>query len=209
MSRVNLGTDSSGRPLVVDDRTLAKLRLAESRLGFTFTIVQGSWRGNAGAAASADTHARGGVVDLRSWNLPASISPQEAVTELRRAGLIAWYRTTAQGFDPHIHAIDYGNPDLDPSAARQVAAWEQGRNGLASNGYDDGARVPIPKSPPREPKTLPPRVQTSLAEILAEIKRVRAARETARKNGEPLPKYGEAIRALRAARLALRKVPKR
>lgn len=209
MARVNLGTDSSGRPLVVDDRTLAKLRLAESRLGFEFTIVQGSWRGNAGAAASADTHARGGVIDLRTWNLPASISPQEAVTALRRAGLVAWYRTTAQGFDPHIHAIDYGNPDLDPSAARQVTAWEQGRNGLASNGKDDGARVPIPKDPPAEPKTLPPRVQDSLATALAEIKRLRAAREVARKKGEPLPKYGEAIRAYRKARQAMRKIPKR
>lgn len=151
MARVNLGHDSSGRPLVVDDRTLAKLHLAEDRLGHKFTVVQGSWRGGSGAAASAGTHDRGGVIDLRTWNIPASIGVDRAVRELRKAGLIAWYRTPAQGFDPHIHAIDYGNPDLAPSAQRQVVAWQEGANGLASNGRDDGPRVPIPKNPPREP----------------------------------------------------------
>lgn len=152
MARVDLGRDSSGRPLVLDDRTLVKLRAAEAKLGHTFTVVQGSWRGDAGADASAGTHDRGGVLDLRTWDLPAAVTPQRAVLELRRAGLVAWYRTTAQGFDPHIHAVDRGNPDLDPSAARQVTAWEQGRNGLASNGPDDGPRVPIPLDPPAPPK---------------------------------------------------------
>src|SRR5690606_23408984 len=51
----------------------------------------------------------------------------------------------------HVHAIDYGNPELSPAARRQVTAWEQGRNGLASNGPDDGPRVKIPKAPPADP----------------------------------------------------------
>ncbi len=151
MKRVNLGTDTSGRPLVVDSRTLAKLRAAELRLGHKFVVVQGSYRGGAGARASAGTHDRGGVIDLRTWDLPPDISPQAAVRALREAGLIAWYRTKAQGFDPHFHAIDYGNPDLAPAAARQVTAWEQGRNGLANNGPDDGPRVSVPKDPPPKP----------------------------------------------------------
>src|SRR5690606_34121913 len=108
MGRIDLGLDTSNRPLVVDDRTLAKLRLAEKRLGHTFTIVQGSWRAGDGATASAGTHDRGGVLDLRTWNL-GTITPWQALVALRKAGLIAWYRTPAQGFDPHIHAIDYGN----------------------------------------------------------------------------------------------------
>lgn len=150
MQRINLGTDTSGRPLVIDDRTQAKLRAAESRLGFTFTIVQGSYRAGDGAAASAGTHDGGGVIDLRVWNLPARITPQEAVRALRLSGFIAWYRTTAQGFDPHIHAIDYGNPALSPAAQQQVTAWRNGRNGLANNGPDDGPRVHIPLNPPEE-----------------------------------------------------------
>lgn len=154
MTRVTLGSDTSGRPLVVDDRTLAKLRLAERRLGHTFVIVQGSWRGDSGAAASAGTHDRGGVIDLRSWDIPASIGIDRAVLELRKAGLIAWYRTSAQGFDPHIHCIDYGNPDLAPSAANQVVAWKAGRNGLASAGTDDGPRVTIPTDPPEDTMNL-------------------------------------------------------
>jgi hypothetical protein len=148
--RVRLGNDTSGRPLTVDYSTLAKLRLAEKRLGHTFVIVQGSWRGEDGADASAGTHDRGGVIDLRSRDLPGHIPPQAAVSELRRAGLIAWYRTQAQGFDPHIHAIDHGNPDLAASAARQVTAWRNGRNGLANNGPDDGAKVPVPTATPTE-----------------------------------------------------------
>lgn len=148
MLKISLGVDTSGRALVLDDRTLAKLRHAEARLGFTFTVVQGSYRSGEGAAASAGTHDRGGVIDLRTWNLPADIAPERAVRVLRESGLIAWYRTQAQGFDPHIHAIDYGNPDLAPAAAGQVKAWEQGYNGLASYGPDDGPRVAVPKNPP-------------------------------------------------------------
>lgn len=148
LTKVTLGKDSSGRPLVVDRRTLAKLRVAEKALGFKFTIVQGSYRGNGGAEASAGTHDMGGVIDLRVWNLPASITPAEAVLALRKAGLIAWHRTKADGFDPHIHCIDYGNPRLAPSAARQVVAWEHGKNGLKNNRADTGPRVAIPKRVP-------------------------------------------------------------
>lgn len=176
----NLGLDTSGRPLRVDDRTLRKLRAAEAALGHTFTIVQGSFRAGAGADASGPTHDKAGVIDLRSWDLPTRISPQKAVLELRRAGLVAWYRTQAQGFDPHFHAVDRGNPDLDPSAARQVTAWEQGRNGLASNGADDGPRVPIPLDPPVEDDM--PYTEKQIADIVRGVVReeISKAAETIR-----------------------------
>lgn len=146
--KVSLGRDTSGRALILDDTSVAKLRAAEARLNFKFTIVQGSYRGSNGAAASAGTHDAGGVFDLRTWNIPPSIGVNKAVRVLRECGLIAWHRTRAQGFDDHIHAIDYGNRNLSPSAARQVVAWENGRNGLANNGPDDGPRIPIPKTAP-------------------------------------------------------------
>ena len=203
MARVTLGTDTSGRPLVIDDRTLAKLRLAEKRLGHTFVIVQGSWRAGSGAAASAGTHDRGGVIDLRTWDL-GSITPAKAVYELRRAGLIAWYRHQGQGFDPHIHAVDYGNPDLHPSAAHQVAEWKAGRNGLASRGPDDGPRIPIPADPPEEPTMKLRDVfryklrkdGTTFADVLRTIERdvrairqdVAAIREAQGKDAPPAPK---------------------
>lgn len=60
----------------------------------------------------------GGCIDLRSWDIPSSIGITRVVTELRKAGLICWYRTTAQGFDPHIHCVEYGNPDLHYTAGK-------------------------------------------------------------------------------------------
>ncbi|WP_052336337.1 hypothetical protein [Nocardioides alkalitolerans] len=152
MAIVELGKDSSGRRLRVDESTREKLAYAEYLLGKKLTIVQGSYMGTGGAAASAATHNGGGVIDIRSWSLLPLITPQRAVEALRRAGFVAWYRTKAQGFDPHIHAIDYGNPNLHPSAERQVVAWANGRNGLASNGYDDGPKVIIPKVAPPIPR---------------------------------------------------------
>lgn len=149
MARVNLGRDPSGRVLVVDATTRDKLKWAEKQLKRKLTIVQGSYMGKGGASASANTHKGGGVIDIRTWDL-ASVCPRQAVEVLRRAGFVAWYRTKAQGFDPHIHAIDYGNPNLDPSAQRQVDAWAKGLNGLASGGKDDGPRIPVPKDVPSD-----------------------------------------------------------
>lgn len=60
-----------------------------------------------------------------------------------------------------------------------------------------------------KPKSLPKRIQTASAEITREIKRIRAAREVAKRRGEKRVKYTEAIRHLRAARKAARGVPKR
>lgn len=167
LKRIDLGRDTSGRPLIMDERSLRKLRRAEAALGFTFTIVQGSW---SDAAASGDTHTGAGAGDLRTWNLPAHITPQRAVLELRKAGLIAWYRHSGQGFDPHIHFIDYGNPELAPAAQRQVAAWEAGRNGLANNGPDDGPRVTIPKELPEDEMNAAQ--EAKLDKVAADLERV-------------------------------------
>lgn len=208
MKRVNLGTDSSGRPLVIDSRTAAKLACAERRLGRTLTIVQGSYRGGQGAAASAGTHDGGGVIDIRTWDQP---DPQQMVRVLRECGFIAWYRTRAQGFDPHIHAIDYGNPALSPSAAHQVREWEAGRNGLASRGLDDGPRVTIPKRAPRAT----PNITTFLSATDRPARR-QAARRVA-KFGKPAAKAAarswlaadrarfQAARRAKQARAALKK----
>lgn len=155
LDKIDLGRDSSGRPLVIDRRTKAKFDAACARLGFALTIVQGSYRAGNGASASAGTHDGGGVIDIRTWNIPATISIERVVRYLREAGFVAWYRTQSQGFDPHIHAIDRGNPRLAPAAGRQVTAWVNGRNGLANNGPDDGPRVDIPTDPPKPAKEKP------------------------------------------------------
>lgn len=145
-AKVNLGKDSSGRPLILDARTYAMVLLARKRFGFDFTIVQGSYCVN-GAAASAGTHDGGGCIDIRVWDLPAGKSITGLVTVLRRTGFWAWSRTTAQGFDPHIHCCDAGNERLAWLAAAQVKAAEspRGSNGLGDlSTPDDGPKVPVP-----------------------------------------------------------------
>lgn len=132
----------------LDTSTARRLAWAEDVLGFPLVVVQGSYNGTA-VAASAATHAGGGVVDIRTWNL-SEVQRKRALVVLRKAGLIAWYRTKAQGFDPHIHAVELASTTLSPSAARQRAAWRQGKNGLASGGDDDGPKVDIPTAMPDE-----------------------------------------------------------
>jgi len=131
----------------VDASTYLKLKVLEQRTGARPIVVQGSYNGG-GVAASGGTHDGGGVADLSIRSLPLGMSPREYVRRARSSGLVAWYRTEADGFTPHIHAIDLGSKTLSPAAARQVDSWRRGRNGLANNGPDSGPKVVIPERVP-------------------------------------------------------------
>lgn len=99
-------------------------------------IFQGSY---SNATASAGTHSGGGALDLR-----APLYGDTALLIMRRRGLWAWHRTTAQGFDlDHAHAIAIGCPHLSPAAKQQETAARNHRNGLANGGPDDGPAVPV------------------------------------------------------------------
>lgn len=150
MTRVNLGRDSSGRPLILNRRTLSMLRAVERDLSreegrpadrpVRLTIVQGSY--STSTAASAGTHAGGGVIDLRTRDLmDKGLSVPQVLKSLRWHGFAAWFRSPAQGFDPHIHAVALRDPQLSPEAKAQERAYRNGRNGLANNAEDDGPRV--------------------------------------------------------------------
>lgn len=139
---VDLGTDSSGRPLEINERTQAMLDVVEAKTGQDVVIVQGSYMAGHGASASAGTHDGGGVIDIRTRDYTQSELDQ-VLLELRKTGFAAWYRTPEQGFDPHIHAVAIGDKDLDPTAQSQVEDYYNGLNGLADGGADDGPRVPI------------------------------------------------------------------
>jgi hypothetical protein len=116
----------------VDWHTKAALLLAEDRLGYELTITQGSYNADK-VAASAGTHAGGGVVDL------APADAANKVLVLRRIGFAAWHRTPDQGDWPeHIHAVLIGNDKLSDAAQAQVSAYLNNKNGLANNGHDDG-----------------------------------------------------------------------
>lgn len=146
----------------VDALTIACIEHAEQIGGHQFVITQGSYQSGGGDENSAGTHDRGGVVDLR-W-----CGHGDCILALRKAGMAAWHRTPRQGPWPdHIHAVVVGHPLLAESAERQVRAYLDGRNGLASNGPDDGPRLsPIPRPvwpwPPRRVKRRPVKVRDAI-----------------------------------------------
>lgn len=114
----------------VDWLTKAALQKAERILGYELSVTQGSYNAG-GVKASAGTHDRGGVVDLKAWDWQAK------VRALRLAGFAAWYRRESEGPWPdHIHAVLVGHDRLSSGAQAQVRAYHTGRNGLANNGPD-------------------------------------------------------------------------
>lgn len=113
----------------VDYLTHLALLEAEKKLGYELSITQGSY--NNSVSASAGTHSGGGVVDLRAWDW------QRKVKALREVGFAAWFRPAIEGlWGSHIHAVLIGNRKLSASAARQVTAYKNGRDGLAANRVD-------------------------------------------------------------------------
>lgn len=142
LDKVSLGKDSSGRPLVINRRTQAMLAAAEAELGRKLVIVQGSFLDGKAAKRSGPTHDRAGVVDIRTRD--QSVAQQaQTVLELRKVSFAAFHRTAKQKFADHIHAVAIGDPGLDPSAARQVEDYKNGKNGLIDHGPLDGPKVPI------------------------------------------------------------------
>jgi hypothetical protein len=117
------------RGKTLDRKTAAALAIVERRLGYTLTVVQGSY--HKGVGASAGTHDRGGVVDLAPYDWA------NKVKTLRRIGFAAWHRPAIKGlWGEHVHAVLIGHEDLAPSAARQVDSYKAGRDGLAGNRRD-------------------------------------------------------------------------
>ncbi|AJR18467.1 hypothetical protein GUY44_07190 [Pimelobacter simplex] len=162
----------------LDALTIACIEHAEQivrelapKIAHPFVVTQGSYQAGAGDPKSAGTHDLGGVVDLRWCGHPVCLRA------LRLAGLAAWHRTRAQGDWPdHIHAVVAGHPRLAASAARQVIAYLARRNGLASNGPDDGPRLsPIPRPvwpwpPAQRKKTRPEKVRAALKLLREQLK---------------------------------------
>ena len=113
-----------GKP--TDYRTAVMARSVERALGVTFYCYQGSYNPG-GVGASGGTHDQGGVLDV---NIPGGKDPGAVTRQLRNAGFAAWYRTPAQGFTPHIHAVDIGNTRLAFNAGLQVENYRAGGSGL-------------------------------------------------------------------------------
>lgn len=114
----------------VDALTDGALKRAEAILGYSLTVVQGSY--NPGKVkASGGTHDEGGVVDLMPWDR------ENKVRALRAVGFAAWYRPAIPGlWAAHIHAVLIAHPKLASTAAAQVSLYLTHRDGLKGGGPD-------------------------------------------------------------------------
>ena len=114
------------------------------KVGGILVPVQGSF--NIGTTASAGTHDKAGAWDIRTWNLTTE-QRQRAMRVGRDPSIVGgaawWYRTSAQGFDPHIHLVLLGDAPMTPQTFFQVTEYKAGRNGLASRRADDFWRPPV------------------------------------------------------------------
>lgn len=129
-----------------NQRTINAILAAEQILGFELEFSQGSY--NKGVGASAGTHDGGGVGDVRirdakTWVLFPKVRRERIRDAFRQVGCPAWIRDPSQSadFPWHIHFLVPGDPDMAPAAVRQVTAYHNNKNGLASGGKDDGPRT--------------------------------------------------------------------
>lgn len=134
------GARTTFRGFLLNTRTRDMLLAAESILGWSLVLTQGSYSPEVDPT-SAHTHDGGGAVDLDAVSLTSS-KRTAAAKALRRVGFAAWVRSPQQGSWPwHLHAVAISDTDLHPSAANQVGDYYEGRNGLANDGADDGPQV--------------------------------------------------------------------
>jgi hypothetical protein len=130
----------TGGGVIINTRTKNMLAAAETILGHTLTLSQGSYNPG-GDPSSAGTHDGGGVVDVSVDGM----TPAYRVTvakALRTVGFAAWVRDPSQGDWPyHIHAAAISDTDLSPQAQHQTGDYYLGKNGLANGGADDGPKV--------------------------------------------------------------------
>ncbi|PZS27144.1 MAG: peptidoglycan-binding protein [Pseudonocardiales bacterium] len=129
-----------GGGIVINTRTQSMLAAAETILGRTLVLSQGSYNPG-GDPSSAGTHDGGGVVDVSV----SGMTPAYRVTvakALRTVGFAAWVRNPSQGDWPyHIHAAAISDTDLSSPAQHQTGDYYLGKNGLAGGAPDDGPKV--------------------------------------------------------------------
>ncbi|WP_435744877.1 hypothetical protein [Nocardioides sp. SYSU DS0663] len=127
------------RGKLLDNATIAALKIAEARLGYELTILQGI----GGAKASAGTHVDGRMVDLAEWDA------ENKLRVLKNIGFIGWHREYRPGvWAGHLHVglifeFRENRRGIADSGFRQIAMYDARRDGLVSNLEDDSHR-PVP-----------------------------------------------------------------
>lgn len=116
-----------GCPCVNESLPLLEvMHLIRGEISNSLTVYQGCY--NKGVGASAGSHDRGGPVDIGQFE-------DRHLKTQREFGWGSQHRTRAQGFSgDHNHMFPIGCPHGSPLAMSQQRAWQNGRNGLVSNG---------------------------------------------------------------------------
>jgi hypothetical protein len=135
--------------------------------GVTLRVTQGGFKNGGGAAASGSTHDKGDVYDISVSGLSRS-KALAVVDDFRRWYGDAWLRTPEFGWPssaggPHIHVVQADSHyALSRGAQQQVAAYNNGRNGLRNNARDPHprpARQHFPPTAPAPTRPAPPSVR--------------------------------------------------
>ena len=147
--RVHLGTDSSGRPVVLTRRMLAAFDAACEQAGLRPVIIQGAFmtaHGGHGTPASAGTHDLAGCLDTRTEDL-GEHEQRRVLLAARAVGWAVWKRDRDHGdFAEHHHWLLLGEPGMHPTARAQERAYLAGLDGLDDGGPDYHWRPdPIPR----------------------------------------------------------------
>ena len=131
-----------GEPL--DRRTLSALERAEKKARIRVRVVQGSYQAQygGGAAASAHTHDRGGVIDISVAGMTRR-QRIRFIRSLKRRGFFVWFRgAPLWAGNEHIHAGMRWHRNLHPEALAQEADYDRRLNGLMSR-LRDGTWRPL------------------------------------------------------------------
>ena len=141
-SLIRIGTEVDGDPALACPHMAqwwpVFTALVKQRFGVSLEILQaaGSY------SKSGATHVEGTSVDWRTWRFTLAVVNGIVALAREMGARATWYRTKAQGFDPHVHmALDC---PCRSGADYQTAAVDAGYNGLGARGRGGRDTHPAP-----------------------------------------------------------------
>ena len=143
-SLIRIGTEVDGAPALACPHMAqwwpVFTRLVKDRFGVSLEILQaaGSY------SRSGATHVEGTSIDWRTWRFTPAVVNGIVALAREMGARATWYRTKAQGFDPHVHmALDC---PCRSGADYQTAAVDAGYNGLGAGGRKGKDTHPAPST---------------------------------------------------------------
>ena len=143
-SLIRIGTEVDGDPALACPHMAqwwpVFTALVKQRFGVSLEILQaaGSY------SKSGATHVEGTSVDWRTWRFTLAVVNGIVALAREMGARATWYRTKAQGFDPHVHmALDC---PCRSGADYQTAAVDAGYNGLGAGGRKGKDTHPAPST---------------------------------------------------------------